>query len=101
MLFVQKLNKGKRSFLYYYSWNRYNKICAEKWKTYKDVFHLVWDKVKNVSCECLKYSKLKSHSQHSCDFTNDVKISRYNQLEIVLGDNAFSDTPVGTTMADE
>ena len=40
-------------------------------------------------------------SQRRCDFTNDVEINRYNQLETVLCDNVFSDTPVATTMADE
>ena len=81
------------------------KICTEKWKTHKEVsykiFHLVQDKVKNVSCESLKRSKLTFHSQLWRDFKNYVKISRYNQLETVLGDNTFSDTFIGTTAADE
>ena len=61
----------------------------------------MWDKVKNVSCKSLKNNKLICHSQRRFDFTNDVKISRYNQLEIVLGDNVFSDTLVDTEPADE
>ena len=39
--------------------------------------------------------------QCKSDFTYHVKISRYNQLETVLGENVFSDTPVSTTTADE
>ena len=49
----------------------------------------------------LKTNKLIYHSQRRSDFTNDVKISRYNQPETVLGDNVFSDTPADTTAADE
>ena len=49
----------------------------------------------------LKNNKLICHSQPRYDFRNEVKISRYNQLETVLGDNIFSDTPVGATTADE
>ena len=49
----------------------------------------------------LKTNKLIYHNQHRRDFTNDVEIGRYDQLEIVLGDNVFSNTPVGTTTADE
>ena len=77
------------------------KIYAEKWKTRKETshknFHLVWDKVKNISRETLKTNKLICHSQCRRDFSNDVKISRYNQLETVLGDSVSSDTPEGTT----
>ena len=77
------------------------KIFAKKWKTRKEAsyksFHLVWEKAKNVSCEPLKINKLICHSQCRRDFTNDVKISRYNQLETVLGNGVSSDTPEGTT----
>ena len=79
------------------------KICTEKWKTHKEAsykdFHLVWDKVKNISCESLKNNKLICHSQCRHDFTNDAKISRYNQLEIAFGDNVFSGTAAGSIRA--
>ena len=58
---------------------------------------MVWDKAKNVSCESLKINKLTCHRQCRRDFTNDGKISRYNQLETVLGDKVSGDTPEGTT----
>ena len=54
-------------------------ICVEKQETRKHRiknFHLVSNKVKNVSCESLKNNKLICHSQRRRDFTNDVKISR-------------------------
>ena len=58
------------------------KICAEKWKASKKAsyknFHLVWAKVKNVSCESLKNNKLICHGQRRLDYTNNVKVSRYN-----------------------
>ena len=41
--------------------------------------------------------KTTSHSQRRRDFTNDVE----SQLETILVDNVFSDTPVGTTTANE
>ena len=47
----------------------------------------------------VKNNKLIRQRKH--DFTYHVNISRYNQLENVLGDNVFSDTPVSTTTADE
>ena len=79
------------------------KIYAEKWKTHKETsyknFHLVWEKIKNVSCESLKINKLICHSQCRRDFTNDIKISRYNQLETILSDIVSSDTLEGTTMS--
>ena len=39
--------------------------------------------------------------QRRGDFTYHVNMSRYNQLETVLSDSVFSDTPVSTTTADE
>ena len=56
---------------------------------------MIWENFKKVSCESIKINKLIYHSQFRRDFTNDVKISRYNQLEAVLGDNVSSDTPEG------
>ena len=62
---------------------------------------MVWEKFKNVWFESLKNIKPIYHRQRGRDFTNDVQSSRYNQLETALGDNIFSDTPVGITAADE
>ena len=74
------------------------KTCVEKWKihteTFYKKFHLALDNIKNISCESLKNNKLICHSQCRGDFTNDVKISRCNQLETVLGDKV---SPEGTT----
>ena len=56
---------------------------------------MVSENLKKVSCESIKINKLICHNQCRRDFTNDVKISRYNQLEAVLGDIVSSDTPEG------
>ena len=66
------------------------------WKAYKEAlhenFHLVWEKVEHAWPESLRNNKVIWHSERRRDFTDDVKISRFNQLETV-GDNVFSDTP--------
>ena len=62
---------------------------------------MVWDKVTDILCEYLKNNKLTCYSQRKRHFTNNVKISGYNQLKTVLDDNVFSDIPVGTPTADE
>ena len=70
-------------------------IFWKRWE--KTLSSLVWGKVKNAAGESLNNKKLICHSQRRCDFANDVKSSKYNQLEAVLGYNVFSGTPVSTT----
>ena len=81
------------------------KVCIEKRKTRKEAsywnFYFVRENVKSVWFESLKNNKLICYSQPRLDFTNGVKISRYNQPETFLGYNVFSDTPIDTTTADE
>ena len=49
------------------------------------------------SRESNKNNKLMCHSHCRLNFTNDVKVARYQQLETVLGDGVFYDTPEDTT----
>ena len=72
-------------------------IFWKRWE--KTLSSLVWGKVKNAAGESLNNKKLICHSQRRCDFANDVKSSKYNQLETVLGCNIFIGTPVSTTTA--
>ena len=72
-------------------------IFWKRWE--KTLSSLVWGKVKNAAGESLNNKKLICHSQRRCDFANDVKSSKYNHLETVLGYNVFSGTPVSTTTA--
>ena len=73
----------------------------KSWKHIKKHRKNVSYKVTNVSWESLKHNEPICNSQSRCDFTNNVKISWYNQLETVLGVKFFSDTPVGNITADE
>ena len=50
----------------------------------------------NKSCESLKNNKLICRSRCRRNLTNDLKVTRHNQVETVLSDDVSCDTPEST-----